>query len=54
MISKNTIDQILQMGWSYILGARMRNEIELRTVMDNDNPYEEVTKEREKKMIPLL
>jgi transposase len=52
MISKNTIEQLVKMNWSYILGARMRNEIELRVVMENDDAYEVVTDERKKAKDP--
>jgi transposase len=53
MISKDTISQLLKMGWSYILGAKMRVEKELRTVLEDDSgEYEEVTPERSKSIDP--
>ncbi|MDR1578398.1 MAG: transposase, partial [Deltaproteobacteria bacterium] len=53
MISKDTICELLKMGWSYILGPKMRLDKELRTVMDDDSgEYEEVTPERSKSIDP--
>lgn len=52
IISKDTIKAILELKWSYILGARMRREIELRAVIEDSGPYEEVRPEREKKSDP--
>ncbi|MDR1083579.1 MAG: IS1634 family transposase [Deltaproteobacteria bacterium] len=52
MISKNAIEQIEKKNWSYILGARMRQEKELQVVMADDGPYEEVTGERVKSNDP--
>ncbi|MDR1578064.1 MAG: IS1634 family transposase [Deltaproteobacteria bacterium] len=53
MISKDTICELLKMGWFYILGAKMRLDKELKTVMDDDSgEYEEVTPERSKSIDP--
>jgi transposase len=48
MISKDTIAHLKDIGWSYILGARMRNTKDVKAVLANDEPFFEVTPEREK------
>jgi transposase len=52
MISKNTIEQLTQMNWSYIFGAKMRNINEVKTVLSDTSPFFEVTGEREKSTDP--
>jgi hypothetical protein len=52
MISNNTITQLNEMNWSYILGAKMRNIKEVQTVLGDTSPFFEVTGEREKSSDP--
>ena len=52
MISKNTITQIKEMRWSYILGAKMRNIKEVQEVLGDATPFFEVTGERQKSSDP--
>jgi transposase len=47
MISQYTIAHLKDIGWSYILGARMRNNKEVQTVLGDDGPFFDVTPERE-------
>jgi transposase len=47
MISQYTLDHLKNIGWSYILGAKMRNTKEVKTVLADDGPFFEVTPERE-------
>jgi transposase len=48
MISKKTMAQLEQMGWTYILGARMRNVVEVRDdVLCRGGRYTEVFPARE-------
>lgn len=44
MISKKTIDELEEEGWGYILGARMRKQVEVRDeVLSRAGRYREVT-----------
>jgi transposase len=52
MISKFTIQSILNMGWSYILGVKMRQCVDMPQVFADESPYFEITKEREKSTDP--
>jgi transposase len=52
MISKNTITQILEQGWSYILGVKMRQSVEARAVLEDDGEYILVREERKRSIDP--
>jgi transposase len=52
MISKGTIDSLLDIGWSYILGVKMRNCVDSPNIFSDMTPYLEITKEREKSSDP--
>jgi hypothetical protein len=53
MVSKATKKALEEMGWLYILGARMRGEKEVRdVVLADDTPFVEVTGERKKAKDP--
>jgi transposase len=52
MISKNTITQIIDQGWSYILGVKMRQSVEARAVLEDDGEYMLVREERKRSIDP--
>jgi transposase len=52
MISKNIIEQITNMGWTYILGVKMRNNSVVPDLFQDDAPFIEVVKPREHKHDP--
>jgi transposase len=52
MISKNTIERLAEMGWSYIFGERMRVAAEIREVLADKGPLLEVRGERQKSTDP--
>jgi hypothetical protein len=53
MISKETIDDLEEQGWPYILGARMRKQKEVREqVLADSGPFQEVHGPREKTTDP--
>jgi len=53
MVSKATKKTLEEMGWFYILGARMRGEKEVRDiVLADDAPFTEITGERKKSKDP--
>jgi transposase len=52
MISKNTISELTQAGWGYILGVKMRNDVEVRDILEDESPFIEVVGQRERKHDP--
>jgi hypothetical protein len=53
MVSKAVKETLEKMGWLYILGARMRNEKEVRDIVLSDaGPFVEITGERKKAKDP--
>lgn len=44
MISKNIIEQITNLGWTYILGVKMRNDSVVPDLFQDEEPFIEVVK----------
>jgi transposase len=52
MISKNTISELTRAGWGYILGVKMRTDVEVRDILEDESPFIEVIGQRAKKHDP--
>jgi hypothetical protein len=49
MISQNTISELTRAGWGYIFGVKMRNDVEVSDILEDQSPFIEIIGLRERK-----